>query len=184
MAIKVLLYKHANQPEVARRLIEEAQFRAFPADWEQFIILFSAPRVCCGHTDRRPPVKRSRLRALAALAALVWVVSHYVPVGADEPQPRIPVPGEQAIAEALKLVRNVYQADYAKKKSAEQVEFAKKLLLAAVETKDDPTARYVMYCEARDLAIKAGDVNLAPRRRRRNRPILRRGPDRDEICRP
>ena len=72
--------------------------------------------------------------------AFVWVVSHNVTVGADEPQPLAPVPGEAAIAEALKLVRNVYQDDFAKKKPAEQIELAKKLLVAAAETKDDPAA--------------------------------------------
>jgi hypothetical protein len=75
--------------------------------------------------------------------------------------PPIEVPDAMALSEAEKVVREVFKADYVKKKSFDQINLARKLLKAADETKDDPAARFVMYREARDLAARAGDVALA-----------------------
>jgi hypothetical protein len=72
-----------------------------------------------------------------------------------------PVPDEAALAAADKLVKEVFKADYAKKRPAEQVEFARKLLKSADETADEPAARFVMYRDARELAARAGEVSLA-----------------------
>jgi hypothetical protein len=102
-----------------------------------------------------------RQGAFFALLALVLAVSDNSRIGAVDSQDLAPVPEGPAVAEALKLIRSVYKIDCARKKPAEQVEFARKLLKTAVDTKDDITARYVMYREARDIAIKAGDVGLA-----------------------
>ncbi|HJZ55018.1 MAG TPA: hypothetical protein VKE74_08665 [Gemmataceae bacterium] len=73
----------------------------------------------------------------------------------------LPVPDEAAQAKAEKVVRDLYKEDYTKKKPAEQVEFARKLLKVADDTRDNPAARFVMYREARDLAARAGDLDLA-----------------------
>ncbi len=80
---------------------------------------------------------------------------------ATTPSSRSPVPPQAKITEAEKLVKDLFKADYAKKKAADHIELAKRLLTAADETKDDPATRYVMYREARDYAAKGGDVFMA-----------------------
>jgi hypothetical protein len=80
---------------------------------------------------------------------------------ATTPATRPPVPPSAKIVEAEKLVKDLFKADYAKKKAADHIELAKRLLTAADETKDDPATQYVMYREARELAAKSGDVVMA-----------------------
>ncbi len=80
---------------------------------------------------------------------------------ATTPASRLPVPPSAKIIEAEKLVKDLFKADYAKKKAADPIVLAKRLLTAADETKDDPATRYVMYQEAREFAAKGGDVGLA-----------------------
>jgi hypothetical protein len=71
---------------------------------------------------------------------------------------RAPVPDEAGQAKALKLIQDLYKADYAKKKPQDLLELSAKLLQEAGETKDDPTARFVLLREARDLAAQAGSA--------------------------
>lgn len=78
----------------------------------------------------------------------------------EKTEPPAPVPDGSSIEKAEKLVKEVYKADYAKKKSAEQLEFARKLLKAAEETKDG-AAKFVLLREAREMAARYGDVYLA-----------------------
>jgi hypothetical protein len=59
------------------------------------------------------------------------------------------------------VVKEVYKAEYAKKKPTEWVAFAKVLLKSANETRDDPADKLIMYREAGDFAAKAGDLTLA-----------------------
>ncbi len=75
--------------------------------------------------------------------------------------PLAPIPPAPAVASAEKEIRNVYKAEYAKKKAPEQIELARKLLKAGEATKNDPASRYTMYREARTIATRAGDVALA-----------------------
>jgi hypothetical protein len=74
------------------------------------------------------------------------------------------VPDERACAEALKLVRQTFSSDYATAQTLPtRSALAQRLLREAVETKDDKPARYVLLCEARDLAAKGGDAATACR---------------------
>jgi hypothetical protein len=80
---------------------------------------------------------------------------------AAEPRPeakRAPVPDEATQAKALKLIRDLYKDDYAKKKPQDLLDLAAKLLQEAGETKDDPAARFVLLRESRDLAAQAGNA--------------------------
>jgi hypothetical protein len=77
---------------------------------------------------------------------------------ADE---RAPVPEAEAQAKAEKLIKDLFKADYAKRRPADLQDLANKLLQQAGETMDDPTARFVLLREARDLAARAGDAELA-----------------------
>ena len=73
-----------------------------------------------------------------------------------------PVPTANAEAESLKVIKEIYGDDYsaAKTTSAKQA-LAKKLLLRANETENDPTSRYVLFRLARDIAILAADGQTA-----------------------
>src|SRR5439155_13217814 len=103
---------------------------------------------------------RSFIRQLSVVVLLVCIG----PALAQRDKPpanRLPVPDEAAVEQAEKLVREVYKDDFAKKKAAEQIEFARKLLKAADETLDNPAAKFVLYREASHVAVRAGDVGVA-----------------------
>ena len=79
-----------------------------------------------------------------------------------QPAARIPVPGEQALADSTKLIADVYKTDYAQATTpALKQKLAKKLLDDAQVTKDDPVARYALLQVAKKIAIGIGDVETA-----------------------
>jgi len=74
---------------------------------------------------------------------------------------RFPIPDAAAQKEAEKLVRDVFKEDYAQKSAAARTALARKLLQQGLETKGDPTSCFVLFREARDLAVAAGDAAVA-----------------------
>ncbi|OWK40529.1 hypothetical protein [Fimbriiglobus ruber] len=72
---------------------------------------------------------------------------------------RLPVPTDTDAAE--KVVRDLFKAEYAKKKPADHIELAKKLLKIGDETTNDPATKFVVYRDARNWAARGGDVPLA-----------------------
>jgi len=74
---------------------------------------------------------------------------------------RLPPPEAAALKTAEKLIRDVFKDDYSRKDPASRRTLAAKLLKQAGETADDPTARFVLFTEARDIAADAGDVKTA-----------------------
>ncbi len=71
-------------------------------------------------------------------------------------QTKEPVPAGKAVQEALTLVKEVYESEYAEAKTPEQKEkLAQELLREARGTKDT-TQRYALLRVARDLSIQAG----------------------------
>ena len=95
-----------------------------------------------------------RARFLVLLASLLVGSS----VLADN---RLPVPNEQDKTEAIKDVKEIFKTEYAKTTATARLAFARTLLDNAVQTKDAPATRYVLFCEARSMAAVAGDVALA-----------------------
>ena len=92
----------------------------------------------------------------------------------DEPGPAGPSGGSASVqktappADAAKLrqaktlVRQTYKKEYDKADTAlDKFLLARKLLEDAPGTDDNPEARYVMFCEARDLAVAAGKAKVA-----------------------
>jgi hypothetical protein len=63
--------------------------------------------------------------------------------------------------EALRKIKDLFKAEYAKKHPAEQLDLARKLLQSGIETTDDSTVKWVLLREARDLAVAAGDPEIA-----------------------
>jgi hypothetical protein len=74
---------------------------------------------------------------------------------ADEP---LPQPDAAAQAKAEKLIKGLFREDYLRSRLVDRLALAQKLWDQAVDTKDDPVARFVLLREARDVAAKAGDV--------------------------
>jgi hypothetical protein len=98
--------------------------------------------------------------AVRLLPTLVILLLTAAMVRADD---RAPVPDADAQAKAEKLIKDLFKADYAKRRASDWQELASKLLQQADETMDDPTSRFVLLREARDLAARAGDTDLALR---------------------
>jgi tetratricopeptide (TPR) repeat protein len=72
-----------------------------------------------------------------------------------------PVPSADAVMKAEKSIKEIFKTEYAKKKASEQLDLAKKMMAQATETNDDSAARYVLLREARDIASRAGDIELS-----------------------
>ena len=66
--------------------------------------------------------------------------------------------------DALKLLKEVYKDDYAQARQPEaKAALAQKLLDESQQAKDDAAASYMMFHEARDLAVDAANPELAER---------------------
>jgi hypothetical protein len=87
-----------------------------------------------------------------------------LPPLAPEPPPR-PVPSAQAQVKVLSDIRQLFKSDFdaAASNPDKARQLGSQLLKEAGETKDDPVAQYVLYSQARDLAVDASDVGLFTR---------------------
>src|SRR5450631_1087914 len=99
-------------------------------------------------------------RRLHFLLAVVFIGS-VRPTFADGPAERQEAPSADAQAKAEKVIKNLFKDGYAKKKPAELLSFSGKLREEAKELKDDAVVRFVLFREARDLAIQAGSISQA-----------------------
>src|SRR5438876_7307597 len=100
-------------------------------------------------------LKESVMLAMALALGLI------TPWPEHEQDKKLPVPDASAQKQAEKLIRDIFKDDYAKKGLAERTALARKMLDQAIETKDDPTSRYVLLREARDLAGQSAELDLA-----------------------
>jgi hypothetical protein len=82
-----------------------------------------------------------------------------LPAFPQDPLPPEPPAAEQK--EKLKVVRDLFKTDYAKKAPADQQALARELLKRGTETRDDAVAAFVMLKEAREIAAATGDVETA-----------------------
>jgi PA14 domain len=74
------------------------------------------------------------------------------------------VPDSEAIARATALIKKTFAEEYAAARTPiQRAALASRFLKEAVQTRDNPPARYVLLCEARDLASKSGDAKVACR---------------------
>ena len=80
---------------------------------------------------------------------------------AQDGSTRTAEPDSAVQKEALRKIKDLFKAEYAKKLPAEQADLARKLLQSGLETSDDPATKWVLFREARDLAIAGGDAETA-----------------------
>ncbi|MFO0806341.1 MAG: hypothetical protein U0791_24825 [Gemmataceae bacterium] len=71
---------------------------------------------------------------------------------------RAPVPPVTDIEKAQGTIRDLYKSDFAKTKAADRQALAAKLLQEALGTTNDPSAKFALLRESRDLSAKAGDA--------------------------
>lgn len=96
------------------------------------------------------------------LAVSMLVVVPTISVLAQRPSDGLPIPEEAAQAKALDLIREVYAADYAAAKTSDKkADLARKMIQKATESKDDPASCFVLLRVARDLAVQAGQADVA-----------------------
>src|SRR5262249_28055959 len=80
---------------------------------------------------------------------------------AERADDRTAVPDSAAISAAEKQIKEVFKAEYERKKPADVQALAGKLFQQAAETKEMTAPRFVLLREARDLAARSGDMALA-----------------------
>lgn len=99
---------------------------------------FQATRVCC---------------------LAICLATSLLAAAADAPaKATVPPAAEQK--KALKLIRDVFKSSYARTGEEEQTALAEKLITQGIDTNNDPASRYVLFDEARNIAVKLGCVKL------------------------
>ncbi len=104
-----------------------------------------------------PKPKPEPARPEPAAAGHAGVVPGQHPPPGDA---RLEVPAADAQSAALKVIRELFQERYAAREREQRRAFARFLQQKAADTRDNPAARYVLYLEARDMAVAAGDAGL------------------------
>jgi hypothetical protein len=74
---------------------------------------------------------------------------------------RTPPPPEGAQRQSEALIRSLFKEEYARRTPRDLSALAERLIRDGAATQDDPTARFVLFREARDLAARAGDARVA-----------------------
>jgi S1-C subfamily serine protease len=77
------------------------------------------------------------------------------------PANRLPVPSGDALVAAHKRVEEAFKKELANAHQADYADLAKQMADTADQTNDDDAGRYALWCEARRLAVKAADFDLA-----------------------
>lgn len=80
--------------------------------------------------------------------------------GDGQPQ-KLPVPDAAAQAKATEVIKDLYKAEYAKRRVPDILALAARLLEQARKTGDDPVARYVLLRESWTLSAQVGDAAAA-----------------------
>jgi len=107
-------------------------------------------------------MKSAPVLGVVVLAAFLLSGPAFGQAATTTPSSQPAMPDAASQKRATELVNEVYGDELAKAKTPEQkVTLAKKMLTAAVETKDDVAGKYVLLISARELAVAGGDVATA-----------------------
>src|ERR1700734_3088794 len=106
---------------------------------------------------------RASTAPLVALAALLLagLLSGRSILHADDASSHLTVPDAAAQRNAEKLIKDLFKAEYERKRPEDRRALAKKLLQQARDTSDDPGMRYVLFREAWSLAAEGADADTA-----------------------
>ena len=89
------------------------------------------------------------------------LLSIAVGVQDEAPVEKMDVPSAAGRKEALKVIRDLFKQEYAKRDVESRRELAANLLEQADTTHDSPVTRFVLLEEARGVAASVGDVETA-----------------------
>lgn len=104
-------------------------------------------------------IRPDRVSIMAAVGVLMCLIGTSSLTAQDDT--RTPLPDASAQESIQKQVREMFAGEYAKTAPDDRQSLARALFQRAIETGDDPVARYVMLNEARSVAASAGDAYLA-----------------------
>lgn len=106
--------------------------------------------------------KVGTLKHISVFAVGLLVLVSTFPLFAQDS--KRPVPSDAEQQQALALAREVYGEEYKTARTTDQKRaLAEKILQKASESKDDPTAQYVLLRLAKDVVVPAGEIDLAMR---------------------
>jgi hypothetical protein len=121
--------------------------------------------------------RRRAIRCITGILSLLCALASASAPKDDGKSTLLPIPDATAQYKSRDLIRETFRRDFAARTTPERRALAQKLIAHAVETTDDVAARYVLLCEARDLAASSGDIASTCRAI----DLLRRQYDVDEI---
>jgi hypothetical protein len=137
-------------PDVSASLVSKAAFLIFDPQGDRDLA-----RQWCGEAES------AGLLVGALIAELDRATTPPEQAPASQAASKRPVPDEAALSVARQEVREVFKDRYAQAQRPDEKEsLARTLLSEAVDTVDNPAARYVLLDEARDLAVQAGRASL------------------------
>src|SRR5437016_5316210 len=103
-----------------------------------------------------------RLITVPRLLCVAVVLAVAAGTHAGDQVKKQPVPNKKALDKAEELVNDIFKDEIKNAKDAEtRTKLALYLIGQGDESGEDPAARYVLYRQARDLAVLAGDPKLA-----------------------
>ena len=96
------------------------------------------------------------ISSAAVVAALLWMSTTF-----SFATDKLAIPSEPAQQQSLELIREIYGEELGSAKTASKKQALANKFLGKAKEATDPTNRYVLLREARNLAAQAGDVDLA-----------------------
>jgi hypothetical protein len=119
--------------------------------------LLSVCRIDTRRSEMNHRVFQVARQVLFAAFVVLWF--GVLPVLAQD---KSPVPSDVEQAKALRLLRDIFKAEYDDAQTAEQKsQLAKKMLEQASQSKADSLSYYMLLRVARDIAVTAGDAGTA-----------------------
>ena len=73
---------------------------------------------------------------------------------------KAPIPRKSEIDRVTRQIQTLFKTEYARRERSVRVDLAKQFLEEANKLAGDPTQKFVLLTEARDLAAKGGDIEL------------------------
>lgn len=126
--------------------------------------LAEADRLCQDAIAQGAPAAAELAEELKLAQAARGTVKVEPKPGPEPKSDRLPVPDEAAQQKVLAEVKEVFAKEYAAAaKPEERGKLAATLFKQGTDTRDNPTARYVLLVEARGAALDAGDRDLVDR---------------------
>ena len=101
------------------------------------------------------------IRYCAFPVVMVLLLACVMARAQQEKSAKLPEPEKESLARADKTIKELFKADFLRTRAVEKRSLAIKLFDQALETKDDPASRFVLYREASALAAQAGEFGIA-----------------------